>query len=186
MKPAATLFADDEYRIFDTGERDHVIGLIAASKNDPQKYRDDLADALERLLIAPLDRVLALLCERVVTADDTRAFRNSAEIVVSLLRLGSDDCCGDELLARWNAFIAENAAYRIYHDIPATRNQARKNRAGKVKKTVSREELESFRLKFLGLRVRDYGITSDRGWKKCARLEFSIDAKTLTKIWQRK
>ena len=181
MKPAANLFTDDEYRIFDTGERDHVISLIAASKINPQSYRDGLADSLERLLIAPLDRILSLLYERSVTTDDTRAFRESVEIVASRLRLGSDDCREDSLLSRWNAFIAENAAYRIYHDIPATRSQARKNRIGKGKDTVSRSELENFRLEFIDQRSKDDSTTSDRGWKKSARLKYSIDMKTLNK-----
>lgn len=125
-KPIEYSFTNDETLLFDPGERDHVIGLIAASKNDPQKYRDDLADALERLLIAPLDRVTNRLLERGVSTNTAHAFRDSAEIAISILRMGGE-VEADTLLLRWLQFADGIAATWIYHYVPETSRKNRKS-----------------------------------------------------------
>lgn len=128
-KPIEYSFTNDETLLFDPGERDHVIGLIAASKNDPQKYRDDLADTLERLLIAPLDRVTNRLMERGASTDSARAFRDSAEIAISILRMGGE-VEADTLLLRWLQFADGIAATWVYHHVPQNSRQNSRNATG--------------------------------------------------------
>lgn len=117
-------FGRNEILLFDPGERDHIVGLIAASKHDPQRYRDSLADSLEHLLIAPLDRVIHLLLEREADTAAARAFRDSAEIAISILRMGGEVEV-DALLMRWLQFADGIAAAWVYHYVPET---SRKNR----------------------------------------------------------
>lgn len=129
-KPIEYLFTNDETLLFDPGERDHVIGLIAASKHDPQKYRDGLADAIERLLIAPLDRVTNRLMERGASTDTAHAFRDSAEIAISILRMGGE-VEADILKLRWLEFADSVSSVWVYHHVPQNSRQNSKNASGK-------------------------------------------------------
>lgn len=119
---------DDLFILFDTGEAEHVAGLIR-DLADPatQKDRDAMAEALRRLLIAPLEslRLRYLEAGHSIDRDDpldrlSECAEITAQIISNRQAMDKTETAelADDLFQRWMMFIAWGAAHRMYADMP--------------------------------------------------------------------
>lgn len=161
----------------------------------PKGSRQGMAEALVKLLHAPVGRFVARLHEtgRGMNATEYEAAENlrasasdiakelmEAEIDGVLTRMKSHELA-DRLRVAWLTFIAYAAAYRMYDDLPrdlekkVDTSKRQRNRAQKPRKNITKEDLNASR--------RQYEIKykTIHGWITSACHEFNIDSRTLKK-----
>jgi hypothetical protein len=133
-----------------------VQAILEASDPISHDHYDALADTINRLLLANVDRYIDRLLDsgRGCTAnefDSAHKLRNNAENIIRRLRLSSDRPLSffeakemaDSLNLDWLTFAAEASAYRMYHDLlRADRAQALGNATRKDK--ADRDLLATF------------------------------------------
>lgn len=114
---------DDLFRLFDTGEMEHVHDLIASGER--------IQDGLLRLVVKPLRQLISRIFEsgRGTSAPEYPAatsFLSCAETTASCLALSEGRDLekeearelADDLRTAWTEFIAHAGAYRMYHALP--------------------------------------------------------------------
>jgi hypothetical protein len=172
----------DNAVLFDIGEMQHVCSLIEECFEPSE--RTALAKSLNKLLLAPVEKILSKLDANAAEFDAVNNFIASIEYIAQALTSADTETAelSDILRDRWTAFIAHASAHRMYHDLPKTSKRQSKIASKPRKNKPTKAMLEKHREKFIYDKSKAGGKDSDRGWVKLACADFKISKDTIRRI----